>query len=176
MAPLWKEVVAPNDDTLYGSTYVDVSQQPLILTIPSSKATWSLLSTDAYGDVFETGISAAGTYGLTAPGWNGTLPSGITQVNMPTTFSQMIIRSDKYSAGVSKEAAASASSASSLRAPNCSGGVRNQSAGARDEAHPAGRLQLPVQDDGRQYDRDRPNEAFLGQLQRAPCVVEHAAA
>jgi hypothetical protein len=97
MGPLYQEVVAPNDDTLYASSYLELSQQPVILTVPRSKVLWSLLSTDPYGDVYDTGIAASGLYALTAPGWSGSLPAGATQVKMPTTFSQLIIRADKYS-------------------------------------------------------------------------------
>ena len=97
MGPLYHEVVAPNDDTLYASSYLELSQQPVILTIPRSKVLWSLLSTAPYGDVYDTGIAASGVYALTGPNWSGSLPSGATQVKMPTTFSQLIIRADKYS-------------------------------------------------------------------------------
>jgi hypothetical protein len=97
MGPLYQEVVAPNDDTLYASSYLELSAQPVILTIPRSKVLWSLLSTDPYGDVNDTGIASSGLYALTGPGWSGTLPSGATQVKIPTSFSQLIIRADKYS-------------------------------------------------------------------------------
>ena len=107
MGPLWHEVVAPNDDTYYGCTYLYLAQEPVVLTIPSTRATWSLLSTDAYGGVYDTGISASGVYAFTGPGWSGTLPSGMTQIKMPTNFSNMIIRSDKFSAtGQNQEAEA----------------------------------------------------------------------
>ena len=84
--------------SFYGSTYLYLDQEPVVLTIPTTRATWSMLLTDAYGDVYDAGISASGAYAFTGPGWSGTLPAGVTQVKMPTNFSNMIIRSDKYSA------------------------------------------------------------------------------
>jgi hypothetical protein len=129
MGPAFHEVVAPNDDTLYCSTFVDLSQEPLVVTIPTTKATFSLLSTDAYGDVFDTGIAASGTYALTGPGWNGTLPAGVTQVALPNDFSQMIIRSDKYAGDGTNQIAAAERFRKSLRAATLSAYESNPSSG-----------------------------------------------
>jgi hypothetical protein len=99
MAPLFREVVAPNDDTLYVSSFTDLSGQPLILTIPQTNVTWSLLTMDYYGRVFDTQIpeGVEGTYALTRPGWTGRLPAGVTRIQVPFTFSVWIIRADKFS-------------------------------------------------------------------------------
>lgn len=99
MGPVYHDVVAPNDDTLYASVFMNVAQQPLIVTIPSTQATYSVLSTDAYGDVFDTGITTPGTYAFTGPQWSGNLPSSVKQITLPNNFSQFIVRADKYSAG-----------------------------------------------------------------------------
>jgi hypothetical protein len=97
MDPIYHAVVAPNDDTLYANSVVDLTKEPLILTIPATKDIYSVLSTDAFGDVNETGIKDSGTYGLTGPNWKGKLPAGLTQVSLTTNFSGLIIRADKYS-------------------------------------------------------------------------------
>ena len=99
ISPLYHEVVAINDDTLYVSSFVDLSSQPVILTIPETTVTYSLLTLDPYGDIFETNIPAAtpGTYALIGPGWTGSLPGGVTPITVPLVHSQWIIRSDKYS-------------------------------------------------------------------------------
>lgn len=99
MTPVFHAVVAPNDDTLYVSCFLDVTGQPLILTVPSTVATWSLLTMDYYGNAFDTGIptGTAGTYALTRPGWNGALPPGVTRVTVPVNFSIWLFRADKYS-------------------------------------------------------------------------------
>lgn len=96
MGPAYHDVVAPNDDTYYVSSFLELSNQPVMLTVPKTKDLWSLLSTNGYGDVNDTGISASGLYAFTGPGWSGTLPSGATQVKIPTDFSQLIVRADKY--------------------------------------------------------------------------------
>jgi hypothetical protein len=99
MAPLFHEVVAPNDDTLYVSSFTDLRGEPLILTIPQTNVTWSLLTMDYYGTVFDTHIpeGVEGTYALTRPGWTGRLPAGVTPIQVPFTFAVWIIRADKFS-------------------------------------------------------------------------------
>lgn len=101
IGPVYKAVVAVNDDTLYGSGFVDVSSQPVVLTIPSTTVTYSLLVLNAYGNVVTTTIppQTPGVYALTGPGWTGTLPAGVTKVPLSVNFANVIIRADKYSGG-----------------------------------------------------------------------------
>jgi len=100
ISPLYQIVVAINDDTVYASTFVDLSTEPLIVTIPSTTTTYSILTLDPFGNVFESAIPAqtAGTYGLTPPGYTGTLPNGVTPISMPLDFTVLILRIDKFSA------------------------------------------------------------------------------
>jgi hypothetical protein len=132
MTPLFGYVVAPNDDTLYASAFMNLAEQPMILTIPNTTATYSLLTVDAYGDIFQTNIPAAtaGTYALTAPGWTGKLPAGVTQVPVPFVFSVWIIRADKFSADRTNETAAAEGFRASLLAATLSQYAQDHSAGA----------------------------------------------
>jgi hypothetical protein len=93
-------VVAINDDTLYASVFATVGDQPLVVTIPTTSVTYSILALDAYGDIFETGIAPGtpGTFALTGPGWTGTLPPGVTPFPVPVKFFLSIFRADKFSA------------------------------------------------------------------------------
>jgi hypothetical protein len=77
--------VSINVDTLYASAYLDLSAGPQILTIPKTGVTYSLLTLDVFGDVFKTSIQpqTPGKYGLVPPGWKGTLPPGVTNVEVP---------------------------------------------------------------------------------------------
>jgi len=99
MSPLFHEVVAPNDDTLYVSSFMDLRTQPQILTIPDTEVTWSLLTMDYYGQVFKTQIveGTPGTYGLVRRGAGARLPNGVTRIEVPNDFSIWIIRADKFS-------------------------------------------------------------------------------
>jgi len=93
-------VVAINDDTLYASSLLDLKDQPVIVTIPETTATYSILTLDPFGNIFESGINSEtpGTYALTGPEWTGMLPSDVTSIAMPLNFSALIFRADKFSA------------------------------------------------------------------------------
>ncbi|MEM7022505.1 MAG: DUF1214 domain-containing protein [Pseudomonadota bacterium] len=96
MSPLFGLIVAPNDDTLYAATPMNLAGDPVILTIPETTTTYSLLSVDYFGNVFETGIPPAtpGTYALIGPGWSGALPHDIIPIEVPEPYSVWVIRSD----------------------------------------------------------------------------------
>jgi hypothetical protein len=83
-------VTAPNADTLYTTAWMDVSQEPWVLTVPDMGDRYYLLPMlSGWTDVFQvpgkrtTGGKAA-TYVITGPGWSGTLPKGATEYKSPT--------------------------------------------------------------------------------------------
>lgn len=98
ISPIYHIVVAINDDTLYASSLLDLRDQPVILTIPGTTGSYSILTLDPYGNIFESGIppETPGTYAFVGPEWTGTLPSGVTPIEMPLNFSTLIFRADKY--------------------------------------------------------------------------------
>ncbi|HTY57081.1 MAG TPA: DUF1214 domain-containing protein [Candidatus Binataceae bacterium] len=99
VSPIYQIVVAINVDTLYASTFVDLTKQPVVITIPSTSVNYSVLTLDAFGDIFESGIvsNAPGTYALTGPGFNGKLPVGVTPLPVPVNFFNLIVRADRFS-------------------------------------------------------------------------------
>jgi hypothetical protein len=99
ISPIYQAVVAINVDTLYASTVVDASDQPVIVTVPRTRGTYSILQLDGYGQVFP-GIpnGQPGTFALTGPGWTGTLPPGVVRVRVPYDVTELIVRADRYSA------------------------------------------------------------------------------
>jgi hypothetical protein len=98
ISPLYKLVVAINDDTLYASGILDLEAQPVVLTIPETTATYSILTVDPYGNIVSLGIpkQTAGVFALTGPGFSGTLPTGMTQIPAPLNIFTLIFRSDKF--------------------------------------------------------------------------------
>ena len=83
-------VTAPNADTLYTTTWLDVSKEPWILSVPDMGNRYFLLPfLDGWTDVFEvpgtrtTGGKAV-KYAITGPGWTGTLPDGVKELKSPT--------------------------------------------------------------------------------------------
>ncbi len=78
-----------NHDTLLTVGWLDLSKGPLILHVPDfSGRYYSMQFTDpfdidfAYVGTRTTGTQA-GDYLITGPGWNGQVPSGMTQISSP---------------------------------------------------------------------------------------------
>ena len=100
ITPLYHGVVAINVDTLYASTALNLTDQPLIVKVPATTATYSILQLDPYGDVFQTALAptaSGGTYALYGPGFTGTLPAGVIPVAEPFSYSNLLFRADKVS-------------------------------------------------------------------------------
>jgi hypothetical protein len=79
VSPIYHFVAAINYDTLYSSVYLNVSTEPVLITIPSTAETdvqYSVLLLDPYGTEFPSGIppQTPGVYAYTGPDFTGTLP------------------------------------------------------------------------------------------------------
>ncbi len=130
VTPTYRSVVAINVDTIYTSSTIDVSQEPVIVTVPAADTIFSVLQLDGYGTVL-SGIpsNTPGTYAITGPSWTGTLPAGVTEVKMPYDTTIIIFRADKYTVdGVDKRLAARAFR-NSLRLATLSDYLNNPDAG-----------------------------------------------
>jgi hypothetical protein len=99
VTPAYKVVVLINVDTLYASTFLNLTAEPIILIIPPTPVTYSILTLDPYGSIFDSGLVAGtpGTYALTGPGFSGKIPRGVTPISIPLNFSTLIFRADKFS-------------------------------------------------------------------------------
>jgi hypothetical protein len=81
---------APNADTLYTMVWLDVSIEPWVFSIPDMGERYYIMPMlDGFSEVFKVASSRttggkAQTYAITGPGWSGTLPEGVTQINSPT--------------------------------------------------------------------------------------------
>lgn len=90
--PAFKEVTAPNADTLYSSTWLDLGKEPYVLSIPDAKDRYFLFPMlDAWTNVFQdpgkrTTGDKAQKYFLSGPGWKGTVPKGVTEYKSPTNL------------------------------------------------------------------------------------------
>jgi hypothetical protein len=86
----YRDVTAPNADTLYTTAFVDVTKEPWVLSLPDMKGRYFLMPMlDGWTDVFQVpGKRTSGTkaqkYAITGPGWKGTLPAGVTEYRSPT--------------------------------------------------------------------------------------------
>jgi hypothetical protein len=86
----FKDVTAPNADTLYTTAWFDVSKEPWIVSVPDMKNRYFLLPMlDGWTTVFDVpGKRTTGTgaqkFAITGPGWSGTLPAGVKEYKSPT--------------------------------------------------------------------------------------------
>lgn len=79
----------PNNDTVYGLAWLDLSQGPVLITIPEvPNRYWTVQATDwalnTFSYIGKRVHSPAGTYAYVAPGWQGELPAGVTRMESPT--------------------------------------------------------------------------------------------
>ncbi|WP_206754529.1 DUF1254 domain-containing protein, partial [Leptolyngbya sp. FACHB-36] len=87
-----RAVVAPNNDTLYSTTLLDLRQEPVVLSVPDTNGRYySLQFFDNYTNTFAyvgrrvTGTSA-GEYAIVGPNWCGSLPSNFKQIKSPVNM------------------------------------------------------------------------------------------
>ena len=94
----FRDVVRPNADTYYSTASLDLSAEPVILSVPDTKGRYYMMPIlDAYSNVFVSpGSRTTGTkahkFLISGPGWNGTVPAGMEQIKAPTNMCWIIGR------------------------------------------------------------------------------------
>ena len=79
-----------NVDTLYSFAWLDLSKEPLILSVPDTHGRYYLMPIlDAWTNVIaspgkRTTGTKAGTFGIVGPDWKGALPPGVKELRSPT--------------------------------------------------------------------------------------------
>jgi hypothetical protein len=88
----FRDVTAPNADTLYSSAFLDLSKEPYVLSLPDEAGRYFLMPMlSGWTDVFQVpGKRTTGTkpqtYAITGPRWKGTLPAGVKELKSPTAM------------------------------------------------------------------------------------------
>ena len=87
-----RTVVGFNVDTLYSMAQLDLSKEPMVLSVPDmGKRFWVMQIIDAWNNVphapgSRTVGSKGGHFAIVGPTWKGTLPQGLTELRVPTNL------------------------------------------------------------------------------------------
>jgi len=91
-SPSFKDVIRPNADTLYSSAWLDVSKEPMVLSVPDTQGRYYVLQMlDAWTNVFAApGKRTTGTkaqnFVVVGPNWQGQPPKGMRLIKAPTNM------------------------------------------------------------------------------------------
>lgn len=104
----FRDVVRPNFDTLYSIAWLDLTREPMVLSLPDvggPQGRYYLMPMlDMWTNVFASpGTRTTGTgeghFAILPPGWSGNLPTGVTPIQAPTPHAWVIGRTQANGAG-----------------------------------------------------------------------------
>jgi len=93
----FRNVVRPNVDTLYSIAWVDLSDEPLVISVPDTDRYYLLPILDMWTDVVaapgtRTTGNSAGNFVLVGPDWEGALPENLIPITFTTNVGWMVGR------------------------------------------------------------------------------------
>lgn len=100
--PEFKDVVRPNADTLYSSAWLNLSKEPIVLSVPNTNGRYYIMELlDAWSNVFgsigkRTTGTTAKSFAIVGPYWQGTLPDNLIKIPAPTNTIWIIGRTQTH--------------------------------------------------------------------------------
>lgn len=94
----FRDVVRPNNDTLYSSAWINLDREPIVLNVPDTNGRYYVMPfMDAWTNVFalvgkRTTGTQEGAYAVVGPNWKGVLPSGVVRIESPTNMVWLVGR------------------------------------------------------------------------------------
>ncbi len=88
----FRDITAPNADTLYSTAWLDLAKEPYVLSLPDEADRYFLMPMlSGWTDVFAVpGKRTTGTkaqkIAITGPRWQGALPAGLSEYRSPTNL------------------------------------------------------------------------------------------
>jgi hypothetical protein len=92
------QVIRANADTLYSSSWLDLSQEPVLLHVPDTKGRYYLMQfMDAWSETIaspgkRTTGTGEGWFPIVGPGWKGKLPEDVQRIDSLTNTAWLIGR------------------------------------------------------------------------------------
>jgi hypothetical protein len=92
------DVVSPNADTLYSFAWLDLRQEPIVLSVPDvGKRYYLMQMMDAWTNVFASPGSRTtghrkGEFAIVGPRWTGKMPKGVKMIESSTSMVWLIGR------------------------------------------------------------------------------------
>ncbi len=92
-----REITTPNNDTLYGSAWLDLADGPVFFTIPPLSRYHSAALMSITSDVVavlgtRTVGAKGGRYAIVGPNFTGDLPQGVEMVRSPSNDAWLLVR------------------------------------------------------------------------------------